>query len=189
MPVIACLGWGSLVWDPRTLGIQRQWFNDGPFIRVEFVRRSSNGRITLVLDEAAPPVRSLWAVMDATEIEAAAEALREREGVLEKNKQRDIGRWITGSASPANIAGLPEWARAHGIDGVVWTALGPKYHASGSRATAEDITGYLRDLTGRMRDDAERYVRYAPPQIDTPYRRAIEATLGWTPVDLERRSL
>lgn len=185
MATIACLGWGSLVWDPRTLAIQRQWFDDGPFIRVEFLRKSNNGRITLVLDETAQPVRSLWAVMDATAIEPAAEALREREGVLEKNSKKDIGRWVTGSPSPSNIVGLPEWAQARGIDGIVWTALGHKFHASGARASAEDITAYLRGLTGRVREDAERYVRYAPPQIDTPYRRAIEATLGWTPMCID----
>src|SRR5688572_17308784 len=103
MAIIACLGWGSRVWDPRARSIQRRWFDDGPFIRVEFLRKSNNGRITLVLDESAPSVRSLWAVMDATEIEPAAEALREREGVLEKNRQRDIGRWVMGSPAPANI--------------------------------------------------------------------------------------
>lgn len=189
MATIACLGWGSLVWDPRALSIQGQWFDDGPFIHVEFLRKSNNGRITLVLDESAPPVRSLWAVMDATEIEPAAEALREREGVLERNRLRDIGRWVTGSPSPANIVGLPDWARANGIDGVVWTALGHKFHDSGARATADDIAAYLRGLRGRVREDAERYIRRAPPQIDTPYRRAIEAALGWTHLDFDSGSL
>ena len=185
MSLIACLGWGSLVWDPRTLAIQRQWFRDGPFIRVEFLRRSSNGRITLVLDEAAPPVRSLFAVMDATDIEVAAESLREREGIFQNNKERDVGRWTSGSPAPENILGLPQWAQARGVEGVVWTALGRKFHESGARANADDITAYPRALTGRVREDAERYVRRAPAQIDTPHRRAVESALGWTPRDNE----
>ncbi len=47
---IACLGGGSLVWDPGGLPIQRSWFCGGPFAPVEFTRQSSGGRITLVID-------------------------------------------------------------------------------------------------------------------------------------------
>jgi hypothetical protein len=32
-----------------------------------------------------------------------------------------------------------------------------------------------------MLDDAQRYIRYAPAQIDRPYRREIEAALGCAP--------
>lgn len=74
MAIIACMGWGSLVWDPRELPIHRKWFEDGPFIRIEFVRQSSGGRITLVLEPSATPVRSLWAVMDTADIATAMEA-------------------------------------------------------------------------------------------------------------------
>lgn len=183
MAVIACLGWGSLVWDPRTLAIQRQWLEDGPMIRVEFLRRSNNGRITLVLDSSASPVRSLWAIMDATDMETAVEALRDREGVFKQNSERDIGRWVSGDASPANVLGLPEWAKARELDGVVWTALRHKFDSLETPATGDQIATYLAGLTGRVREDAENYVRRVPPQIDTPYRHIIEERLGWKPKD------
>jgi hypothetical protein len=65
---------------------------------------------------------------------------------------------------------------------VVWTALSPKFDRKkdGEIATAAEIAAYLATLTGTKRDEARRYVRNAPAQIDTEIRRAIEARLGWT---------
>ncbi len=185
MPIIACLGWGSLVWDARTLPIQRGWFDDGPFVKVDFLRQSDGGRITLVLDPSATatPTRSLWAIMDNMELENAKEALRMRESIP-KNGAHNIGSWSRGAAAPALIVELPAWAEAHGIGSVVWTALPPKFQNQDGRVpTADEVVAYLRSLTGRVREDAERYIRRAPAQIDTPYRRKIEAALNWTPTD------
>jgi hypothetical protein len=58
--IIACLGWGSLVWNPGDLPISSAWRSDGPTIPVEFTRQSDNGRITLVITDAAPEVAVLW---------------------------------------------------------------------------------------------------------------------------------
>lgn len=185
MPRIACLGWGSLVWDPRGLPIQREWFSDGPLAPVEFLRRSQDGRITLVLDPRpqAVAVRLLWAVMDAADGDSAKEALRMREGTPASRIAEDIGAWTRGDQPPALIVELPRWAESRGVDGVVWTALLPKFDGHASVApTPEQVVAYLAGLTGRRRDDAERYIRRAPEQIDTPYRRRIEAALQWTPL-------
>jgi hypothetical protein len=163
--------------------IQRIWFNDGPFIHVEFVRQSNDGRITLVLEPTATPVRSLWAVMDTSEIESARKSLREREGIPQKNEQSHIGSWSSGQPAPRQIPGLPGWAESRGVRHVVWTALPPKFNEIEQTPTLEQVVQYLSGLTGAQRDNAERYIRFVPKQIDTTYRRRIEAVLHWTARD------
>ena len=75
---------------------------------------------------------------------------------------------------------------------MVWTALpaGLKCPATGKRKdevpSKTEVLEYLRSLTGTERDEAERYIRHAPPQIDTAFRRTIEATLQWTPLEQGR---
>ena len=180
MAIIACLGWGSLVWDPRELPIQQQWFEDGPLIPLEFARQSKNNRITLVVENSAKPVRSLWAIMDIDEIDAACEALRLREGAS-KTKPKHIGSWSIGDTPPSSIVGLDVWAGVLKLDGVVWTALPPKFQSDVRTPSEDEVVKHLSDLTGPQRKCAEEYVRRAPRQIDTVYRRRIEATLHWFP--------
>jgi hypothetical protein len=177
---IAVLGWGSLVWDVRELPIQRHWFEDGPMASVEFTRQSNDGRITLVLDAEAAPVRLLWAVMHTSDLEAAKTQLRDREGLTGKHWASRVGSWQIGHDAPASIAGLPAWAASRGLDAAVWTALGPKFNDEERRPSLDDVVRYLANLKGPARDHAENYVRFAPPQIDTEYRRGIEAALGWS---------
>lgn len=177
--IIACLGWGSLVWDPRQLPIQRRWFEDGPFARVEFSRQSGDGRITLVIDQEAAPLRLFWAQMELSDIQSAREALRDREGITTKEWQRLIGVWQTGDQSPPSMPHVPAWAAARGVDAAIWTALGPKFRDEDRRPTVDEVLIYLDGLTGTKRENAERYVRRAPPQIDSLYRKRIESELGW----------
>jgi hypothetical protein len=182
---IACLAWGSLVWDPRDLPIQRCWFDDGPFVPVEFSRQSKDGRITLVVDENAESVRVLWARMTLTDLEGAMKALRDREGITASDWKSRIGKWEDGNPAPKDIISLPAWAQAHGIDAAIWTALGPQYTKNGEtnftkeRPSPEWVLSYLQELTGPPRDVAERYFRCTPQQIDTKYRQRVESALGW----------
>lgn len=173
---IACLGWGSLIWNPESLPIQRHWFEDGPYARVEFVRKSDNDRITLVLDSQSEPVRLLWAKMTVNDLDTAKMELKKREGTsIDK-----IGHWRQGEPAPDEITDLPIWADSRGINAVIWTALGPKFDKPSVRPTIEEVIKHLQSLTGTKRDIAEKYIRNAPKQIDTLYRQRIEAVLGWT---------
>ncbi|MBH2983172.1 hypothetical protein I5M90_07245 [Serratia marcescens] len=179
MARIACLGWGSLVWDPRELPIQGQWFEDGPLIHVEFARQSQDGRITLVLSETEWLVHSLWSTIESKDLAFCVEALRHREGILKKNAERHVCRWSAGQPSPTLIPNLSEWASTKDVDHVIWTGLPPKFNGVEIFPTAEQVVEYLKKLSGEQREKAEQYIRFTPRQIDTKYRRLIESSLHW----------
>jgi hypothetical protein len=112
MATIACIGWGSLIWDSRGLPVDGKWFEDGPLVRVEFVRQSSDRRITLVLESMAPPTRALWTILRSREIDDAKASLQTREGC----GPTGVDAWSPGASEPHNVIALPEWARARGIE-------------------------------------------------------------------------
>ncbi len=186
MARIACLGWGSLIWNIDGLPIQRHWFEDGPFIKVEFARKSKNGRVTLVLDKDAKPVRSLWAIMDTADISDARNSLRVREGISERDATNYIADWSAASPEPTEIIGLPAWALAHEVQHVIWTALPGTFSTTEEATVEQQVVAHLQSLNGAQRDAAEKYVRYAPRQTDTTYRRLIESELGWMALDPPR---
>jgi hypothetical protein len=119
--------------------------------------------------------------MDATDVEQARKELGVRER-CEKTWDRSILAWQHGQVAPPLIVDLEHWAHSHGIEAVIWTALPPKRNGrNGEAPTIEQALEYLGNLSEDKRKEAEQYIRMAPPQIDTPYRRNIEAALEWTP--------
>ena len=180
---IACLGWGSLVWDPRELPVQGRWFEDGPLIPIEFARQSSDGRLTLVIVPKSISVRTLWAPFSVDSIPAGREALRKREDVPEKNQETSIAVWFSENQNAPALASISRWAENLGLAAVLWTALPPRFEKKDGRVPhVEEAVEYLRKLPHEQRRHAERYVRMTPVQIDTPYRRRFELEFGWTPL-------
>lgn len=108
-------------------------------------------------------------------VDEARKQLQAREGCTLEH----IAYWQPGSPVPESIVDLPQWAAARSVEALVWTALGPKYADTKIRPTADQVVAYLKGLRGDARREAKRYVEFAPPQIDTVYRRLIEAELGW----------
>lgn len=178
-PKIACLAWGSLVWNPRQLPVAGEWFKDGPLAPIEFTRQSDNGRITLVIDQIREPVPVLWTYMSSSNLGEAQKALRDREGISAANWLTLIGSWKRGQRPPRGIPELPEWAEARALDAIVWTALAPRFGGRNISPSADEVIAYLRGLSGHTLVCAKEYIERAPRQINTDYRRQIEAALGW----------
>jgi len=119
--------------------------------------------------------------MDCADLDSARSGLQKREGIP-LSQLNAIGAWTLNDAAPPNIPNLPQWAMSHGVHSVVWTNLKPKFGTQTNPPTADQVIDYLKKLAGARRDNAERYIRLAPRQIDTLYRRRIEAVLHWTPL-------
>jgi hypothetical protein len=181
---ILCLGWGSLIWCNKALPLKGEWSNDGPAFPVEFARESRDRRITLVIcdDEDVRAVATFWATLDVANVEDAKRALAVREGVPEKNICRDIGYWTPERKSAGQAASeVARWAEGRDIDGIVWTALGPKIRGKYRMPSVHEVIDHLSSLQGVERDVAEEYVRLAPKQIATKYRQQIGDSLDWKP--------
>ncbi len=183
--MIVCIGWGSLIWCQKALPVLGGWRADGPDLQVEFARESRDKRITLVICETAPAVTLLWTVLDVPTLEDAKQALARREGISADNIRNSIGYWSkTGSSRHLGVDAISTWAEAKGADEIVWTGLKPKMGNDYRIPAVEEVIDHLASLEGTARDAAEEYVRLAPRQIVTPYRTAIEGSLGWTATGL-----
>lgn len=174
---IACIGWGSLIWDPRELKIENGWHDDGPMLPVEFTRISKDGRVTLIIDKCAKPVRTLWALMTCKDLDEAKESLKKREGtdislihsVIQHKETTDEIEII-----------VQNWIKLKGFDGAIWTGLSYSKKIKG-RPSIEEVISHLTNLDENIKQSAKNYIKMAPRQINTEYRRIIEERLGWTP--------
>lgn len=179
---IACIAWGSLLWNPGPLKLASGWHPDGPRLPLEFARDSDDSpELALVLCPGVPPVPTYWAYVDAPDLATARAMLAAREKIADGHHE------FIGSLPPVGGAHTPPaiaaWMGERRIDAAIWTALPPKFDGIGGRMpSGSEAVDFLASLQGDTRKAAEFYVRRTPPHIDTRYRRLIEARLGWSPL-------
>jgi hypothetical protein len=183
--MIACIGWGSLIWDRRNLGVDGRWRADGPALPIEFARQSSDGRITLVIVQGFVSVPTLWSVFNTCDLAEARESLRQRERIPRSGARHLISHWCRGENPVSDPdATISAWGAGRDLEAAVWTNLPPKFAGHDGRIPTEaDVVANLEALENEAQAAAEEYVRRAPRQIATAYRRAIEGALGWTPLN------
>lgn len=189
---IAILGWGSLIWQPKTLAFDKKegWNKNGPFLPIEFSRISNDDRLTLVIDKDAEPIKTFYAVSLYEELDEAVLDLARREG----SGRKSIGFYnrIEEKFSPNEFdfkEEVKEWIKFTDCDAVIWTNLGngnkfkEKFKSIKEDKINNKIINYLDNLPGPIRACAEEYIRKTPKEIQTPIRSAIEKKLGWTSIE------
>jgi len=164
------------------------WFKDGPRLPIEFARESNGNRITLVICDVEYTVRSCWAMMSLDDLGEAKRKLADREGIMFENIKHSIGFWEreSGCTHGKYAPRIGNWARGRALDAVVWTNL--KFGFRGMRGKMPEysqVLQYIKTLSPEERRVAEEYVRRAPIQIDTLFRRRLQRDLGWAPVKIE----
>jgi hypothetical protein len=172
---IACLGWGSLIWNPGLLPLASEWHVDGPMLPIEFARVADGGELATAICLNAPPCQVLWALLNVETLAAAVNALRKREQIPE-DREDGIGVFTINSLT---VGVLGKWAADRRLDAVIWTALPPRFEEiEGLIPSLDDVLSYLIALDGETLEHAKFYMENVPEQIDTPYRSEIRK-LGW----------
>jgi hypothetical protein len=174
---IAIIAWGSLIWDRRELSILGEWQKGGPVLPIEFSRISSDGRLTLVIDDKnGVPVTTYYAQSASSDLLQAVGNLRKREG----SPKEMIG--VTSKTMNNRRLGyesIHAWATAHKWDAAIWTGLPSnfkeKHHIP---FTVKNGLAYLETLGNGKRDAAIEYINKAPGEVDTPFRRGVVEKTG-----------
>jgi len=173
---IAIIAWGSLIWDRRELSILGEWQKSGPVLPIEFSRISSDGRLTLVIDDKnGVPVRTYYAQSGSSDLMQAVEELRKREG----SPKEMIG--VTSKTMNNRRLGhesIHAWATAHKWDAAIWTGLPSNFEEKHHTPfTVKNGLSYLKTLRDEKRDAAMEYIAGAPSEVDTPLRRKLAITV------------
>jgi hypothetical protein len=173
---IAILGWGSLIWDPRSLKItSKVWNKDGVDLPIEFARISQDGRLTLVILEKFKKVRTLWNLSSCETIEEAIMNLKEREGMSLRSQKVGYLNLKTecnnSQLSDELNHAIKKWAIKKQLDAVIWTDLDSNFiEKTQTPINEQNLNTYLESLEIDAKVKAFEYIMKTPEQVKTQFR-------------------
>jgi len=118
--------------------------------------------------------------MTTGDLDEGKHSLKEREGTADQNIHSVLKSDTTDDQVKMTIK---NWLLVKDLDAAIWTGLSYSKKTNNSRPTLDYVISHLKELDYEKRKVAEEYIRKAPKQIDTIYRRRIEIELGWSPVE------
>lgn len=180
---IGILAWGSLIWDPRNLKTTGEWFYDGPLLPIEFARISSGNRLTLVIKEGFDAVVTLYAISTYYTLEGARDNLQSREMTPNIDNIGFIdfenNKWQVRAANEFILPILHLWNEAKGFDAIIWSDFSPRFtNRLHKPFNLENVISFLKQLPAHENAEALEYIRNAPMQIRTRFRKDIESFFG-----------
>jgi hypothetical protein len=167
---------------------------EGPRLPIEFSRVSADGRVTLVIDPAAPVIQTYCVRMAVSDLDEAIAALGRREKIAPERHRdwvgvqtRSVPERDAGETAPRERSEIARWLERAPFDAVVWTALPSRMPAGELGHPGLDVlVAHLESLEGAALARAEEYVRRAPANVKTPRRARFEEVFGWTPLPSAR---
>jgi hypothetical protein len=175
---IGILAWGSLLWEERpTFDEQheKEWYLDGPVLKLEFSRKSSSrqGALTLVIDDKnGTPTTVAWCLSKRQSVDDAICDLQHREGTtIQKIGRVRLPDDLSAPQSPIITA----WANGKDLDAVIWTALTSNFQNKTKKGFSVDAAvEYIKSLAPCGKAKAAEYVWRAPEFVQTPVRNALQ---------------
>jgi len=172
--------------------LRRSLNRTGPHLPVEFCRVSTDGHLTLVIDEAVGAACATYGGPSTfDDLDHVLQNLWLREGREREKLPRDVRGYgrvgfvdrISGQASvkakarhPRAVETIAAWAAERGWDAVVWTALGSNfYDRAGEPFSVEAAMRYLDTRDEATRDKALTQIRRAPAEVQAPLRAVVNA--------------
>lgn len=181
---IAILGWGSLIWELRSLEehVRGGWKIGGPQLPLEFSRKSRrrSDALTIVIDTAhGQGCLTRFITSARRKLDKAIEDLKDREGVPSADSigfaNLSSGETRDGTEKTVKAA-IRSWAIKKNYDAVVWTALKSNFKCY----SVERALLYLAELPPEGKAKAKEYIENAPDEIVTPLRKALsESDFEW----------
>jgi len=186
------LAWGSLVWNPDGLLLAGDFQPNGPQLAIEFCRVSSDGRLTLVIDETfGTPCATYSAMSSFEDLDKAIENLWVRESKAGAKIPTDLrGQAMIGFVDlqdntesavarqrhPRAVDAIKEWAGTEDFSAIVWTALPIRFKDTlNVPFSTEAAIAYLDGIKDKAsKSIALEYVRKAPPEVRTPVRAEVQ---------------
>ena len=179
---IAVLAWDLLVRDRRELQVATYFEPNGPLLPIEFCRVSSDGRLTLVVDETFGDVCTIYSAPSAIQsLDEAIENLRLKEGMPARDKS-GLSKRPPAAKATLRCNAIHKRLRRfrpgrHRMattpqSGPRWRATSTSPTRAGSRSPSRRRSATSKRWSpGRRRiAEALAYIRNAPIEVETPVR-------------------